>query len=30
MSFESYDIRFVGEAEVEAAVKEITERWNEK
>lgn len=30
MSFESYDIRFVDEAEVEAAVKEITERWNEK
>lgn len=30
MSFESYDIRFVDEADVETAVKEITERWNEK
>lgn len=30
MNFVSYDIMFVGEAEVEAAVKEITERWNEK
>lgn len=30
MNFESYDIMFVDEAEVETTVKMVTERWNEK
>ena len=30
MNFESYDIMFVDEAEVETTVKEITERWKER